>query len=555
MIITRNMYKEIKNAHTIMACTKHMSTQTEPSDTYSINSEIIRQNAESETDNVLNMIMTSEQTSSQDDTEQDDTEQDDTEQDDTEQDDTEQDDTEQNTTEHTDEEQQTDDEDSDNQNPKNFKDMIICMIDDTNFKTKQHLKKKQNLKKRKPKDKLERHIHKLTKLEKKHFEKLSTESKKEHVDNYKMITKDNHDFETPVFFKIIDSKMDIQTKNIAVAKYNELKSMNTSDSEYFKLSRWLESLIKIPFGEHKHLSVSKDSSINDIKSFITDVNTKLNTFVYGHDDAKNQIIRIIAQWVSNPQSKGNVIGIHGNPGVGKTTLINDGLSKALNIPFQFIPLGGASDSSYLDGHHYTYEGSTYGKIVSCLMNSKCMNPIIYFDELDKISDTYRGQEIINLLIHLTDPSQNNKFNDKYFAEIPIDLSKALIVFTYNHDELINPILKDRIIRIETKDYNIKDKLVLFKEYLFPSILDQFKIDPYNVNISEESIMYIIEKTEEEKGVRNLKRSIESVISSINLNVLLETTNYSFPIEIKKHMIDEFIKTKSRKNESISHLYI
>ena len=526
MIITRNMYKEIKNAHTIMTCTKHMSTQTEPSENIS-----------------------SQEDTEQEDTEQEDTEQEDTGQEDTEQEDTEQEDTDEPTDEPTDEEQQTDDEDSDYHNSKNFKDMIICMIDDKNLKTKQHLKK------RKPKDDLERHENKLTKLEKKHFDKLSTESKKEHVDSYNLIIKDNYEFQTPIFFKIIDSKMNIQTKNIAISKYNELKSMNTSDSEYFKLSRWLESLIKIPFGEHKHLPVSKDSSINDIKSFITDVNTKLNTFVYGHDDAKNQIIRIIAQWVSNPQSKGNVIGIHGNPGVGKTTLINDGLSKALNIPFQFIPLGGASDSSYLDGHHYTYEGSTYGKIASCLMNSKCMNPIIYFDELDKISDTYRGQEIINLLIHLTDPSQNNKFNDKYFAEIPIDLSKALIVFTYNHDELINPILKDRIIRIETKDYNIKDKLVLFKEYLFPSILDQFKIEPNNVHISEENINYIIEKTEQEKGVRNLKRSIELIISSINLNVLLETTNYSFPIEIKKHMIDEFIKTKTTNNESISHLYI
>ena len=544
MVITRNMYKELKNAHTIMTCTKHMSTQTEPSDTYSINSEIIRQNTQSEIDNVVNIIMTSGQTSSQEHTDEEDTEQLHTDEEDTDED------TEEDTEQlHADEEQQTDDEDSDYHNPTNMKDMIICMINDKSLKTKQHSKK------RKPKDDLERHVDKLTKLEKKYFDKLSTESKKEHIDNYNMMTKGNYDIETPMLFKIIDSKMDNQTKNIAISKYNELKSMNTSDGEYFKLSRWLESLIKIPFGEHKHLSVSKDSSVNDIKSFITDVNTKLNTFVYGHDDAKNQIIRIIAQWVSNPQSKGNVIGIHGNPGVGKTTLINDGLSKALNIPFQFIPLGGASDNSYLDGHNYTYEGSTYGKITSCLINSKCMNPIIYFDELDKISDTYRGQEIINLLIHLTDPSQNNKFNDKYFAEIPIDLSKALIVFTYNHDELINPILKDRIIRIETKDYNIKDKFMLFKEYLFPSILNQFKIEHNNVHISEENINYIIEKTEQEKGVRNLKRSIESIISSINLNVLLETTNYSFPIEIKKHMIDESIKTKNKHNESISHLYI
>ena len=101
-------------------------------------------------------------------------------------------------------------------------------------------------------------------------------------------------------------------------------------------------------------------------------------------------------------------------GNGKTTLVKEGIAKALNRPFAFIALGGASDSAYFDGHCYTYEGSQPGRIINILQECKCMNPIIYFDELDKISDTPKGEEITNFLCHLIDYSQNNCFHDKYF---------------------------------------------------------------------------------------------------------------------------------------------
>ena len=110
------------------------------------------------------------------------------------------------------------------------------------------------------------------------------------------------------------------------------------------------------------------------------------------------------------QSQGNVLAIQGPMGNGKTTLVKEGIAKAINRPFAFIALGGASDSSFFDGHSYTYEGSHWGRIVDILIESKCMNPIIYFDELDKISES-KGDEIIRLLTHLTDPSQNTLFQD------------------------------------------------------------------------------------------------------------------------------------------------
>ena len=119
----------------------------------------------------------------------------------------------------------------------------------------------------------------------------------------------------------------------------------------------------------------------------------------------------------------------GPMGNGKTTLVKEGIAKMINRPFEFISLGGATDSCYLDGHSYTYEGSIPGKIVDIVKKAKCMNPVIYFDELDKVSETPKGEEIINLLIHLTDFSQNDHFIDKYYNNIPIDLSKALFIFS------------------------------------------------------------------------------------------------------------------------------
>ena len=134
------------------------------------------------------------------------------------------------------------------------------------------------------------------------------------------------------------------------------------------------------------------------------------------------------------------------------------ISKALNRPFAFIPLGGASDSSFFNGHCYTYEGSNWGRIVQILQDSKCMNPVFYFDELDKISDTHKGEEIVHLLTHLTDSSQNTLFQDNYYPGIYLDLSKALFIFSYNDESKINKILKDRMYTINTKGFKTGDKI-------------------------------------------------------------------------------------------------
>lgn len=410
-----------------------------------------------------------------------------------------------------------------------------------------------------------------------YFLNLPKNKKKEFISKEKQtIVEPNEDI--PLRFKILNSNIDDKMKSIAIKKLNLLNSMNEKSGEYFKIKTYVENLCKIPCGIYKKLDIDNKSSPTKISNFLKDSYKTLDDNVYGHKSSKEQIIRIIAQWISNPSLKGNVIGIHGSPGVGKTKLIKDGLSKALNLPFVFIPLGGVNDSSYLTGHSFTYEGAIHGKIVNSLMSAECMNPIIYFDELDKISDSTRGDEIINTLIHMTDSTQNNSFFDKYFYDVPLDLSKALIIFTYNNDHMINPILKDRMIRITTDDYDIKDKINISRKFLIPELCKDFNFKNDDLVFTDKIIKYIISLTDEEKGVRNLRRSFETIISNINLYRLTNFNNssnnstrnnknnnfsinsldinYSSPMLIDEYIINNLIKKKPHAlSDSISHIYI
>jgi ATP-dependent Lon protease len=160
----------------------------------------------------------------------------------------------------------------------------------------------------------------------------------------------------------------------------------------------------------------------------------------------------------------------------------------------------------------------YGKICESLMKTGIMNPLFLFDELDKVSNTYKGQEIINTLIHITDPVQNDKFNDRYFEEIDIDISRSMIIFTYNDDSLINPILRDRMIVINVNGYDNEEKLILATDYIVPEILKQYNLNKGDIVFSVELLRHIINNIEKEDGVRNLKRAINNIVSWINMMI-------------------------------------
>ena len=357
--------------------------------------------------------------------------------------------------------------------------------------------------------------------EKSFYNKLSDDEKK-YVALLEKAIKDMNKDNIPIRFKILLSNIDEKIKAICIKKLSYLYEMDGSSSEYYKNINWIEALCKLPVGKYKPLPVTKTSSIGDIRKFIHNTKSILDETVYGHKEAKDQIIRLLAQRISNPNSCGNVIGICSPPGCGKTLLAKHGISKALDLPFSFISLGGLEDSSHFVGHNFTYEGSSHGKIADLLMKADCMNPVIFFDELDKISQTYKGEEIVNLLIHLTDATQNDKFEDKYFTDVDIDLSQCLLIFSYNNEALINPILKDRMIRIRIDGYKSDDKVKIAQKYLMRDLCKQFGFERENICMKDDTVKYLINnKVEEEQGVRNLRRGLELIMSNINLNLIME----------------------------------
>ena len=264
------------------------------------------------------------------------------------------------------------------------------------------------------------------------------------------------------------------------------------------------------------------NNMNKIQEYMSFVKHTLDKLVYGHDKAKKQIERIIGQWI-NGEQKGACFGFEGNPGIGKTTLAK-GLSECLkdengnSRPFALIALGGDSNASTLMGHSYTYAGSNYGSIVQILIDKQCMNPIILFDEVDKISKTENGKEITGVLTHLLDTTQNSLFQDKYFSGIDLDLSNALFILSYNDVESIDKVLLDRIHRIKFDSLTIDDKIIICKTHLLPEIYKKVGLED-TICFSENTIKFIIEEYTLEPGVRKLKEILFEIIAEINLNIL------------------------------------
>ena len=437
-------------------------------------------------------------------------------------------------------------------------------LDDSISKQKKIDKKKD----KKQKDKNFKKFQKLAKEQNvindyKYFKKITVDEQRDVISKLKDVIKITK-VSKPYRITLLDSEIPDEYKAHAFKKINSLKYMGPSDGEYYKIKTWVDTFMQIPFNKYKTLDINIDDGVEKCHDFMDNAKKCLDEAAFGLDDAKMQIMQLFGQLISNPKAVGTAIAIKGPMGTGKTTLVKEGISKILQRPFAFIPLGGATDSSFLEGHSYTYEGSLWGKIVDILIQSKCMNPVFYFDELDKVSDTAKGEEIIGILTHLTDTSQNNQFHDKYFSDIDFDLSRALFIFSYNDEERINPILRDRMYKITTKGYNIKEKTTICTDYLSPKIQENVGFKKGDIIIPDDVIKYIIDNyTDEEKGVRNIKRCIEIIYTKLNLYRLMKpdtnlfkkdlSIKVEFPYTVTTDVVQKLIKKEEKV--SLSHLYL
>lgn len=391
----------------------------------------------------------------------------------------------------------------------------------------------------------------------KYFKSLDLDTQENIMKKMKEV-QDYSDEEKPHKFKLIESNIPVQYKAMAMRKLDSLQWMDPGSGEYYKIKQWVDNFMKIPFGNHSSLPVRLEDGAEKYQEFMENAKETLDQAVYGLEDAKMQIMQLVGQWIANPKSMGKAIAIKGPMGTGKTTLVKEGVSKILNRPFSFVALGGATDSSFLEGHSYTYEGSIWGRIVDTLINCGSMNPVFYFDELDKVSQTPKGEEIIGILTHLTDTSQNDKYHDKYFSNIDFDLSKALFIFSYNDESKVNPILRDRMYRISTQGYKKDQKDIIAQKYLIPKIIKEVNFNKDEIIIPRETVEYICDHlVEEEKGVRNLKRALEIIYTKINLFRLIPKDSklfdnekhieVKFPFTVTPDIVKNIVKKSDKQN--------
>jgi ATP-dependent Lon protease len=393
---------------------------------------------------------------------------------------------------------------------------------------------------------------------------IETETIDDHIDQFKSLKDEDQKRmitalenrpkakDQPVMFKILNMKTTPEIQAQLMAKYNNLQNIDPGSGEYYKMRNWLEKATALPLGIRKELPVKVEEGPEICQAFMSKAKKCLDDAIYGQEESKLQILQFIASKITNPQSRGMNLLLVGPPGIGKTSLIKQGIAKALDWPFQFISLGGDSDASTFSGHQMVYEGSHCGKIVNSLVQAKSMSMVLMFDELDKISDTPKGEEIQNLLVHLTDPTQNADFEDKYLSGIPLDLSQAMFVFSANDINKIDRVLLDRFLVVHLEGYGSKEKMEIAEKFLLPTALKEVNLAE-RVGISKEVLQHVLETyAKEEKGVRELKRCMEQIAQKLNMLRLFNNPDlpfyikdFSLPFILKKDHVDKFLTQRKK----------
>lgn len=332
-------------------------------------------------------------------------------------------------------------------------------------------------------------------------------------------------------------------------------SIKESPDNSLKLNEWMDRLLKIPFGTYEGINMSmKNNTPEEIEKYLLNIKSSFDSCVYGQENVKETLLEILTKKIVNSETKGQCIGLFGPPGIGKTSLIQDGLSKALGRPCISISMAGMKDSNILSGHSYTYEGAKHGRVLEAIYQAECMNPIIFLDELDKIDTKDGGLSIIYKLIEITDFSQNHKYEDSYFSGIPIDLSKCTFIVSMNNVNSLNSVLLDRIEIINVSGFEQKDKIQIAKNFLIPQELKLNNFKSNEIVFTTEIIKTLIYNYTDsnDKGVRKLKEIIKKIIRKLSILRFTKKLTYTLNtkdsnnIIITKEITDILLKGVSKR---------
>lgn len=291
------------------------------------------------------------------------------------------------------------------------------------------------------------------------------------------------------------SKLSKQVKEKAQYEIDRLLKANSGDVNYIR--NYLDWLIALPWGK-----ATKDSfDIDKVSKVLDDEH-------YGLQEVKERILEYLAVKQYTKSLKGPILCLVGPPGVGKSS-IAESIADSLNRKFVRISLGGIKDEAEIRGHRRTYIGAMPGRIIYALKEAKVNNPLILLDEIDKLSNDYKGNPA-DALLEVLDPNQNKTFRDS-FMEVDIDLSNILFVTTANSLETIPRALLDRMEIIEVSGYTYEEKFNIAKKHLLKRVMKECNVDESKIKISDNAIKEIINGYTRESGVRSLEREINKVV--------------------------------------------
>ena len=310
----------------------------------------------------------------------------------------------------------------------------------------------------------------------------------------------------PLRFRVLDSQLPVEIKLRIFQKFDRLQESNAS-GDAVKYATWVEAMLALPLSR---LLVPVPLSSTEVCAKMRQARAHLDGIIYGHLAAKQALLERMYLWLKNPHVPQRPLALKGCPGNGKTSLIREGLATIMNRPFNFMAMGGSFDSSFLLGHSYTYEGSTQGRIADAVVSSACMNPIFFFDEIDKCSSTPKGEEIVNTLVHLTDLTQNRYFRDRYLNGVELDMSKSLMVFAFNDASKVSPVLLDRFQVVQTDVFAAAEQTQILQNYLLPRILQEQNLPPDFLVLTEDALREAAQVCID-GGVREMRSVLEQIV--------------------------------------------
>ena len=327
---------------------------------------------------------------------------------------------------------------------------------------------------------------------------------------------------------IIKSKMPKEVQKKCMSELSKLKNMSPMSAEATVVRNYLDWMIDVPWFKKDKIDIDLNKALK-----------VLDEDHYGLEKVKERIIEFLAVQKRMGKSKGPILCLIGPPGVGKTSL-GKSVARATNRQFVRMSLGGVRDEAEIRGHRRTYIGSLPGKIIQMMKKAGTINPLILFDEIDKVGNDYRGDPS-SALLEALDPEQNTTFNDHYL-EVDYDLSDVMFVTTGNTLNILPPLL-DRMEVIRIPGYTEDEKINIADKFLLPKQIKENGIKQGELDVKDGTIKQIIRSYTREAGVRNLEREI----SKISRKVVKQVINgEKQTVKVNDNNISDFLGIKKFK---------